>query len=48
MAGKIEIFTVYQHDRLNETGYVVVTGDEGAPSSDTPGPSAASTSSATT
>jgi hypothetical protein len=36
MAGKIEIFTMYQHDRLNETGYVVVTGDEGAPSSDTP------------
>jgi len=38
MAGKIEIFTVYQHDRLNETGYVVVTGDEGAPSSDTTRP----------
>ncbi|AQK99137.1 hypothetical protein ZEAMMB73_Zm00001d012227 [Zea mays] len=38
MAGKIDIFTVYQHDRLNETGYVVVTGDEGAPSSDTTRP----------
>ncbi|TVU36310.1 hypothetical protein EJB05_18240, partial [Eragrostis curvula] len=38
LADKSEIFTVYQHDHLNETGYVVVTGDEGAPFSDTTRP----------
>lgn len=38
MAGKVEMFVVYQHDRLNETGNVVDTGDEGAPSSDTTRP----------
>ncbi|XP_062208684.1 uncharacterized protein LOC133910187 [Phragmites australis] len=38
MADKSEIFTVYQHDHLNETGYAVVTGPAGAPFSDTTRP----------
>ncbi|KAL6840164.1 hypothetical protein ACP4OV_029974 [Aristida adscensionis] len=38
MADKSEIFTVYQHDTLNETGYVVVTGPAGADSTDTTRP----------
>ncbi|KAL6616484.1 hypothetical protein ACP70R_038754 [Stipagrostis hirtigluma subsp. patula] len=38
MADKSEIFTLYQHDTLNETGYVVVTGPEGEPSTDTTRP----------
>lgn len=38
LADKSEVFTVYQHDRVNETGYVVVTGPAGASSSDTTRP----------